>query len=80
MTTRYQGDRSTEFIHGVIGHQADPSQDPRFSPSIIGRGIGCKTIFDCTVPWPEKSRFVRAKFLEVDPEPFLTPSTKALEL
>jgi 4-hydroxy-3-polyprenylbenzoate decarboxylase len=81
MTTRYQGERSTEFIHGVIGHPADPSQDPRFSPStIIGRGITCKTIFDCTVPWPEKSRFVRAKFLEVDPEPFLTPSTKALEL
>jgi UbiD family decarboxylase len=81
MTTRFQGEKNIEFIHGVIGHQADPSQHPSFSPStILGRGIGCKTIFDCTVPWPEKSRFVRAKFMDVDPEPFLTPSTKALEL
>jgi len=80
MTTRYQGDMSTIFIPGVIGHVLDPSQDPCFSRSILQRGTSCKTIFDCTVPWPVKAHFVRAKFLDVDPAPFLKPSTRPLEL
>jgi UbiD family decarboxylase len=71
MTTRYQGDTSTVFIPGVRAHMADPSSDPAFNPSIREHGITCKTIFDCTVPWAMKDRFVRAKFLDVDPEPFL---------
>jgi 4-hydroxy-3-polyprenylbenzoate decarboxylase len=80
MTTRYQGDKSTIFIPGVIGHVLDPSQDQSFNSSIIQRGTTCKTIFDCTVPWPAKKHFVRAKFLEVDPAPFLEPSKRPLEL
>jgi 4-hydroxy-3-polyprenylbenzoate decarboxylase len=80
MTTRYQGDKSTIFIPGVIGHVLDPSQDASFNSALIQRGTTCKTIFDCTVPWPVKDRFVRAKFLEVDPLPFLEPSTKPLDL
>jgi 4-hydroxy-3-polyprenylbenzoate decarboxylase len=80
MTTRYQGDVSTIFIPGVIGHVLDPSQDESFSPSIIQRGTTCKTIFDCTVPWPLKAHFVRAKFQDVDPGPFLKPSQRPLEL
>lgn len=80
MTTRFQGDRSAIVIPGVIGHPVDPSQSPKFSPSILQRGITCKTIFDCTVPWPLKDRFRRAQFLEVDPAPFLEPSAKPLEL
>ncbi len=76
MTTRYQGARSTVFIPGVIGHPLDPSQDPAFSPDIPSRGISTKTIFDCTVPFALKADFARAEFLELDPEPFLKPSTQ----
>jgi gallate decarboxylase subunit C len=75
MTTRYQGDRSTIFIPGVIGHPLDPSQSPEFSPDILQRGISTKTIFDCTVPFALKERFVRAQFQELDVTPFLVPSS-----
>ncbi len=71
MTTRYQGDTSTVFIPGVRCHKVDPSSDPAFDTSCRDHGIACKTIFDCTVPWELKDRFIRAQFLEVDPEPFL---------
>ena len=80
MTTRFQGDRSTVFIPGVVGHPLDPSQTPEFSPDIRLRGIATKTIFDCTVPYPLKDRFVRAQFQEVDPTPFLVPSKRPLEI
>lgn len=80
MTTRYQGNMSTIFIPGVIGHVLDPSQNSSFDHSLIQRGTSCKTIFDCTVPWPVKDKFIRAQFLEVDPAPFLIPSKKPLEL
>ncbi|MEN6608914.1 MAG: UbiD family decarboxylase [Bryobacteraceae bacterium] len=66
MTTRYQGDASTVFIPGVRCHPLDPSESPDFSPSIHADGISCKTIFDCTVPYAMKNRFVRAPFAEVD--------------
>ena len=71
MTTRYQGDVSTIFIPGVRCHPLDPSSDPAFSPSILGHGIACKTIFDCTVPWNLKENFQRSKFLEVDVNRFI---------
>ncbi|MEI7731981.1 MAG: UbiD family decarboxylase [Verrucomicrobiota bacterium] len=70
MTTRYQGDASTVFIPGVRCHPLDPSQSPEFSPSIREPGTGCKTIFDCTVPFAMKTRFQRPQFMEVDPRPF----------
>jgi len=66
MTTRYQGDRSTVFIPGVRCHPLDPSQSPDFSPSIPAKGISCKTIFDCTVPYHLKDRFRRPQFMPVD--------------
>ena len=66
MTTRYQGDASTAFIPGVRCHPLDPSQSPDFSPSIRETGVSCKTIFDCTVPFRLKDRFVRAEFPEAD--------------
>ena len=80
MQTRYQGNKSTIFIPGVIGHVLDPSQSPEYSNEIIQRGTSCKTIFDCTVPWPVKEHFKRAQFLDVDPTPFLVPSSKPMEL
>ena len=70
MQTRYQGDVSTIFIPGVVGHVLDPSQSPQFNPSIRDEGISCKTIFDCTVPFALKDRFKRAHFKDVDPRPY----------
>lgn len=71
MTTRYQGDVSTVFIPGVRCHPLDPSQRPEYSPSILGKGITTKTIFDCTVPWHLKEEMQRAKFKEIDATPYL---------
>ena len=80
MQTRYQGDKSTIFIPGIIGHVLDPSQCAEFSNGIIQRGTTCKTIFDCTVPWPIKNKFKRAQFLDVNLAPFLVPSKKPLDI
>ena len=68
MNTRFQGDRDIVTIPGVRCHPLDPSSDPAYSASISDRGISCKTIFDCTVPFHLKEKFRRATFLEVDRE------------
>ena len=70
MNTRFQGDKDIIMIPGVRCHPLDPSQDPEFSNSISDRGISCKTIFDCTVPFHLKKDFQRAQFKEVDPTPY----------
>ncbi|PKN30175.1 MAG: 3,4-dihydroxybenzoate decarboxylase [Deltaproteobacteria bacterium HGW-Deltaproteobacteria-21] len=70
MTTRYQGDVSTLFIPGVRSHFLDPSQTPEYSRSIVSKGLTCKTIFDCTVPYNLQDRFKRPLFKEVDWERF----------
>lgn len=71
MTTRFQGDTDIITIPGVRCHPLDPSNDPSYSGSIRNHGIACKTIFDCTVPFEQKERFKRAKFMELDPTPWL---------
>ena len=71
MTTRYQGDVDTIFIPGVRCHPLDPSQDPAYNNNLRDRGMSCKTIFDCTVPFAQKDRFARAKFMDVDLDKFL---------
>ena len=71
MNTRFQGDRDIVTIPGVRCHPLDPSSSPSYSGSIRDVGISCKTIYDCTVPFDQKERFVRAPFLEVDPERWL---------
>ena len=68
MNTRFQGDKDIITIPGVRCHPLDPSSDPEYSTSILDRGISCKTIFDCTVPFELKNKFVRAKFTDVDKE------------
>lgn len=70
LNTRYQGDVDTIIIPGVRCHPLDPSQIPAFSPSIRNKGISCKVIFDCTVPFHLKDKFKRAKFKEMDPKRF----------
>lgn len=71
MNTRFQGDTDIITIPGVRCHPLDPSNDPAVSPSIRDHGIACKTIFDCTVPFDQKERFRRSRFLEVDPAHWL---------
>ena len=68
MNTRFQGDADIITIPGVRCHPLDPSNDPSCSSSIRDHGIACKTFFDCTVPYDQKKRFVRARFQEVDPK------------
>lgn len=67
MNTRFQGDTDIITIPGVRCHPLDPSNDPSFASSIYDHGIACKTIFDCTVPFNLKKRFVRARFKDVNP-------------
>lgn len=71
MNTRFQGDRDIVTIPGVRCHPLDPSSCPEYSGSISDRGISCKTIFDCTVPFAMKEKFKRAQFMEVDPKKWL---------
>lgn len=71
MTTRFQGDVDFIPIPGVHTHVLDPSNDPAFDPSIRVHGIGCKAIFDCTVPFDLKDQFVRCQFKDVDPKHWL---------
>lgn len=71
MNTRFQGDADIITIPGVRCHPLDPSNDPSCSPGIRDHGIACKTIFDCTVPFDQKERFKRARFMETDPDRWL---------
>lgn len=73
MNTRFQGDRDIITIPGVRCHPLDPSSAPEYSSSIQDVGISCKTIFDCTVPFHLKERFVRARFMEADLGKFFAP-------
>lgn len=68
MTTRFQGNEDAIFIPGVRCHPLDPSNDPAYSSSIRDVGIACKAIFDCTVPFNQKDRFKRARFMDIDKE------------
>jgi len=68
MQTRFSGDMDAIFVPGVAGHVlVDPSQSPLYDPWVCSKGTTTKTIFDCTVPYPLKEHFVRARFKDVDP-------------
>lgn len=71
MTTRFQADKDLIIIPGVQCHPLDPSNDPAYNAELRGRGIACKAIFDCTIPFDQKDRFERARFMEVDPKHWL---------
>lgn len=75
MTTRMQVDVDIVTIPGVRCHPLDPSNDPACSWSIRDHGIACKTIYDATIPFNQKARFQRAKFMEVDVKKFLPDFT-----
>lgn len=71
MTTRFQANLDIIPIPGVQCHPLDPSNQPEYSQTISARGVACKAIFDCTVPFDQKLRFERAKFMDVDPKKWL---------
>jgi len=71
MNTRYQGDVDTIFIPGVRCHPLDPSQSPEYNILLKDKGMSCKTIFDCTVPFNLKEKFNRSKFMNVDINRFI---------
>lgn len=66
MTTRFQADVDMIPIPGVQCHPLDPTNSPEYAPGIRARGVACKAIFDCTVPFDQKKRFERAKFFDID--------------
>lgn len=66
MNTRFQGDKDIIVIPDVKCHPLDPSNSPEYSNHISAKGLACKTIFDCTVPFDQKDRFIRSEFMEVD--------------
>ncbi len=68
MTTRFQAGKDIIMIPGVQCHPLDPSNNPEYHPGIRATGMACKAIFDCTVPFDQKERFQRAKFMDVDPK------------
>ncbi len=70
LNTRYQGDIDTIFIPGVRCHPLDPSQSPEYNKNLRDRGMSCKTIYDCTVPFELKNKFIRSQFMDIDPRPF----------
>lgn len=80
MTTRFQADRDMIMIPGVQCHPLDPSNQPAYSQVISAPGVACKTIFDCTVPFDQKHRFLRAKFMDVDPAHWLPEMFEEKEL
>ncbi len=65
MNTRYQGDMDTVFLPAVHCHVLDPSACPDYNPALPQKGVSCKVIFDCTVPYHLQDRFRRSAFLEV---------------
>jgi len=71
MNTRFQANVDTVCIPGTRCHPLDPSSSPEYSYTIADKGIACKTIFDCTVPYHLKKKFERAPFMELDISPWL---------
>lgn len=71
MTTRFQANLDMIPIPGVQCHPLDPSNQPEYSETIKARGVACKAIFDCTVPFDQKKEFERAQFMEVDAKKWL---------
>jgi len=71
MTTRFQAERSFIPIPGVRCHALDPSATPEFLWTNAEPGVSTKVIFDCTVPWNLRDRFIRSPFQDVDVNRFL---------
>ncbi|WP_025690612.1 UbiD family decarboxylase [Paenibacillus zanthoxyli] len=62
MATRFQADADIIAFTNLPGFQFDPSQSPGMSPSITIPGMTSKVVFDCTVPYNMRNRFIRTSF------------------
>ncbi len=66
LTTRFRPDKDLVTIPGVRCHIGDPTQKKFFDPDLWDNGIAYKAIYDATVPFPLRDKFVRAEYQEVD--------------
>lgn len=77
MNYRFNAEQDLITIPNVICHPLDPSE----KKDVTGYwrdGLGCKAIFDCTMPFGLRDKyFHRAKFLEVDPLPYVPESIRS---
>lgn len=71
MNYRFNAEKDIITIPQTICHPLDPSEKKGYT-GYWRDGLGCKAIFDCTIPLPLKEEyFHRAKFLEIDPKPWI---------
>lgn len=66
LTTRFRPDKDLVTVPGVRCHIGDPTQKKFFDPDLWDNGIAYKAIYDATVPFPLRDKFVRAEYQEVD--------------
>jgi 4-hydroxy-3-polyprenylbenzoate decarboxylase len=65
MTTRFRPDLDLIVIPKVRCHPGDPTQKPFYDPQLRDIGLAYKAIYDFTVPFELKERFMRPEFREV---------------
>lgn len=66
LTTRFKPSMDLIEVPGVRCHIGDPTQKKFYDPSIQDNGIATKVIYDATVPFALKDKFVRAEYQDVD--------------
>ena len=68
---RFNAEKDIIRIPATICHPLDPSEKQVYT-GYWKDGLACKTILDCTIPFQLRGDiFHRAKFLEVDPAPYI---------
>lgn len=66
LTTRFKPDLDIEYIRQVRGHIGDPVGKQYYDPSLRANGLSTKAIYDATVPFDLKDKYVRATYMDVD--------------
>ncbi len=67
---RFAGNKDVLALPGLWCHPSDPSEGPAYCKDFSAPGVGCKTIFDLTVPAGRYDDFKRGQFIDVDPKKF----------
>ncbi|MFC0096730.1 hypothetical protein ACFFKH_04220 [Micromonospora marina] len=63
MVTRFQADQDLRVLAEREGFPLDPSQHTGYSRSLSADGRTAKAVFDCTVPYAQRDRFRRPRFI-----------------
>lgn len=66
LTTRFKPEMDLEYIRGVRGHIGDPVGKQYYDKDLWENGISTKAIYDATVPFALKEKFLRAEYMDVD--------------